>query len=75
MPRGLEREVVWDREHTYELNGDDSRSLATVGAFRVVPDSDLREDLLDPRSDSLDHLRHEGLVATVRSTSVTAGSC
>jgi hypothetical protein len=38
LPRGLEREVVWDHEQTYELNGDDSRSLATVGAFRVVPD-------------------------------------
>ena len=61
LPRGLEREVVWDHEHTYELNGDDSRSLATVGAFRVVPDS----DLLDPRSESLDHLRDEGLVATI----------
>jgi hypothetical protein len=61
LPRGLEREVVWDRDQTYELNGDDSRSLATVGAFRVVPDS----DLLDPRSDSLDHLRDEGLVATI----------
>jgi hypothetical protein len=61
LPRGLDREVVWDREQTYELNGDDSRSLATVGAFRVVPDS----DLLDPRSDSLDHLRDEGLVATI----------
>jgi len=61
LPRGLEREVVWDREQTYELNGDDSRSLATVGAFRVVPDS----DLLDPRSDSLDHLRDEGLVLTI----------
>lgn len=53
--------MVWDREQTYELNGDDSRSLATVGAFRVVPDS----DLLDPRSDSLDHLRDERLVATI----------
>ena len=61
LPRGLEREVVWDHEQTYELNGDDSRSLATVGAFRVVPDT----DLLDPRSDSLDHLRDEGLVATI----------
>lgn len=65
LPRGLEREVVWDREQTYELNGNDSRSLATVGAFRVVPEGDLREDLMDPRSDSLEHLCDQGLVATV----------
>jgi len=65
LPRGLEREVVWYRDQTYELNGDDSRSLATVGAFRVVPDRDLLDDLLDPRADSLDHLRDEGLVATI----------
>jgi type IV secretory pathway VirB10-like protein len=37
--------VVFDREHRYELNGDDSRSLATIGAFRVVSERDLQ----DPR--------------------------
>src|SRR4051812_32298835 len=47
------------------LNGEDSRTLATVGAFRVVPEGDLRDDTIDTRSDSLDHLRDEGLVATV----------
>jgi hypothetical protein len=31
LPRGLEREIVIDGHHQYELNGDDSRSLATVG--------------------------------------------
>src|SRR4051812_49640696 len=36
------------------LNGEDSRTLATVGAFRVVPEGDLRDDAIDPRSDSLD---------------------
>src|SRR3954468_18710051 len=44
LPRGLEREVVWDHDQTYDLNGDDSRSLATVGAFRVVPENDLLDD-------------------------------
>ena len=39
----FDREVVLDGEERYELNGDDSRSLATVGAFRVVPDSDQPE--------------------------------
>src|SRR5262245_28999059 len=38
LPSGLEREVVVDGNDRYELNGDDSRSLATVGAFRVVPE-------------------------------------
>ncbi|MBW8868221.1 MAG: hypothetical protein JF610_12990 [Acidobacteria bacterium] len=65
LPRGLEREVVWDRDQTCELNGEDSRTLATVGAFRVVPEGDLRDDAIDPRSDSLDHLRHEGLLDTM----------
>ena len=30
LPRGPERETVLDGEHRYELNGDDSRTLATV---------------------------------------------
>lgn len=30
-----------------------------------MPESDLRDKLLDPRNDSLEHLRDEGLVATV----------
>ena len=63
LPRGAEREVVWDHERAYELNGEDSRNLATVGAFRVVPEGDLRDprdELLDPRQDSLDHLREIG---------------
>ena len=45
LPRGLEREVVIDGDHRYELNGEDSRTLAAVGAFRVVAERDLR----DPR--------------------------
>jgi hypothetical protein len=65
LPRGLEREVVWDHDQTYDLNREDSRNLATVGAFRVVPEGDLRDDGMDPRSDSLDHLRVEGLVQTM----------
>jgi hypothetical protein len=69
LPRGLERELVLDGDHRYELNGDDSRTLATVGAFRVVAERDLR----DPRDDSpewrepdLRHLRDEGLTQTVQ---------
>jgi hypothetical protein len=68
LPRGPEREIVTDGDHRYELNGDDSRTLATVGAFRVVPERDLR----DPRDESNDwrepdlrHLRDEGLMRSV----------
>lgn len=60
LPRGEERELVVDRDRMYELNGEDSRTLAAVGAFRVVPEHDLDAD-----HDSLAHLRDEGLVATV----------
>jgi len=49
LPRGLEREIVMDGDHRYELNRDDSRSLATVGAFRVVAECDVR----DPRDESM----------------------
>src|SRR5690242_8706056 len=41
LPRGLEREVVVDGDHRYELNGDESRSLAAIGALRVVSEHDL----------------------------------
>jgi DNA-binding PadR family transcriptional regulator len=61
LPRGLEREIVLDRNHRYELNGEDSRRLATAGAFRVVPD----RDLCDPRKEDLRHLRDQGLIRTV----------
>jgi hypothetical protein len=60
LPRGEERELVVDRDRVYELNGDDSRALAAVGTFRVVPVQDL-----DPHHDTLRHLRQEGLVETV----------
>ena len=62
LPRGLEREIVVDeRDRTYELNGEDSRTLATVGAFRVVAESDLR----DPRDDGHRHLGDQGLMRSV----------
>jgi hypothetical protein len=60
LPRGEERELVAVRDHLYELDGEDSRTLAAVGAFRVVPEHDLDID-----HDTLDHLRGEGLVETV----------
>ena len=67
LPRGLERELVLDRDRVYEVNGEDSRILGAVGAFRVVPERDLdsRDDALDCRNDSLEHLIDEGLIRTV----------
>jgi hypothetical protein len=60
LPRSDERELVVDRDRVYELDGDDSRTLAAVGAFRIVPEHDL--DL--PR-DTLDNLHDQRLVETV----------
>ena len=67
LPSGLEREVVVDGNDRYELNGDDSRSLATIGAFRFVPEADLRDprDQTDARESDLRHLRDQGLVQFV----------
>jgi len=69
LPRGLEREHVRLRDHDYTLRGSESRTLASVGAFRVVPADGLRDSFnkpLDPRHGELWHLRDAGLVQTVR---------
>jgi hypothetical protein len=69
LPRGYERERVFDDDREYTLRGSESRTLATVGAFRVVPGHDLqdRDDRpLDPRNSELRHLREQGLVDMVR---------
>lgn len=69
LPRGPERELVRDRDREYTLRGSESRTLATVGAFRVVSSRDLRDHNgrpTDPRSGDLRHLCEQGLVETVR---------
>jgi hypothetical protein len=69
LPRGADREIVRDRDHEFSLRGSETRTLATVGAFRVVPASQLRDHsggLTDPRSGDLRNLRQQGLVDTVR---------
>jgi len=69
LPRGHEREIVRDRDREYTLRGSESRTLATVGAFRVVSSRDLhdnRDRLLNPRSSDLRHLREQGLVQVTR---------
>ncbi|RPJ83351.1 MAG: hypothetical protein EHM13_07675 [Acidobacteria bacterium] len=69
LPLGIERELVRDRDRTYEINGTDSRVLATVGAFRVVAESDLERAFDNPASarDSVKHLEAEGLLSRSRS--------
>jgi hypothetical protein len=37
LPRGPQRERVFDGDREYTLRGSESRTLATVGAFRLVP--------------------------------------
>jgi len=69
LPRGADRELVRDRDHDYSLRGSETRTLSTVGAFRVVPASKLRDHsgaAADPRSGDLRNLREQGLVETVR---------
>lgn len=59
LPRGRDREIVYDaRDREYTLRGSESRTLATVGAFRVVPARDLRDHAdrpADPRDGDLRH--------------------
>jgi hypothetical protein len=69
LPRGVDREIVRDRDREYTLRGSESRTLATVGAFRVVSSRDLRDHRdrpLSPRTGDLRHLRDQGLVETAR---------
>ncbi len=64
LPREEARERVYLHSRTYELRGSEARTLATVGAFRVVPAVDLRgQD--QSASNDVRHLRDLGLVRTV----------
>jgi hypothetical protein len=68
LPRGLERELVRDRDREYTLRGSESRTLSIVGSFRVVSSRDLRDHdsrPADPRKGDLRHLREQGLVRTI----------
>src|SRR5687767_13204959 len=69
LPRDVDREVVRDRGHEYSLRGSETRTLSTVGAFRVVPARRLRDHCgapADQRSGDLRNLREQGLIETVR---------
>lgn len=60
LPRGPARELVRDRDRDYTLNGSEARTLATVGAFRVVSERDLCNEGSDVR-----RLETQGLVERV----------
>lgn len=68
LPRGMEREHVHVHGEEYRLRGSEVRALATIGAFRVVPANDLRDDggrTGDVRHGELERLRRAGLIQTV----------
>ena len=68
LPSGLERERVHTHERDFDLRGSEVRTLATVGAFRVVPVDDLRDGRERPADlwhGDLDRLRTAGLIRTV----------
>jgi len=68
LPRGLERELVRDRDREYTLRGSESRTLSLVGVFRVIPARDLQDHdgrPCDPRKGDLRRLREQGLIRTV----------
>ena len=63
LPRGRERWPVRERDRVYEINATESRMLATVGAFRVVAESDLHDGRHDTHK-AQRHLEQEGLLRT-----------
>src|SRR5712691_7821824 len=68
LPRSPERQLVHDRDREYSLRESESRTLSTVGAFRVVSSRDLSDHdgrSADPHSGDLRHLREQGLIRTI----------
>jgi hypothetical protein len=64
LPRSRCRELIRERDRLYKINGSDSRTLATIGAFRVVSESDLHDarDESGESRRSLRHLESQGLL-------------
>jgi hypothetical protein len=64
LPRGHRRELVREHNHVYEINGAESRTLATIAAFRVIAESDLHEPREGQQTapGTLRHLEREGLI-------------
>lgn len=68
LPCGPERELVRGPGRDYRLNGSDTRTLSSVGAFRVVSERELhdpRDRLGDFRERDLRHLEKQGLIQRV----------
>jgi hypothetical protein len=63
LPRGHERRPVQERDRMYEINGTETRMLVTIGAFRVVSESDLHDGRDDTRR-AQRHLEQQGLLRT-----------
>jgi len=70
LPRGEQREPVQGQDRTYSLRGSESRVLATVGAFRVVPAEDLTDAARgrDVWHGDIERLAKQGLVEHTRIT-------
>lgn len=60
LPRSNARERVWLDDRAYDLRQSDVRTLAAIGAFRVVDVADMQSR--DPWQGDLKHLRQAGLV-------------
>jgi hypothetical protein len=60
LPRSDERERVWLNDREYRLRQSEVRTLAAVGAFRVVDAADVQSN--DPWHGDLNHLREARLV-------------
>jgi len=68
LPRGSAREQVRGASRSYELQGSEARALATVGAFRVVPEVALRyrdDPVQGGRMRELKRLHDLGLVRSM----------
>lgn len=68
LPRGRDREPVFVGDEVYDLRGSEVRSLAIVGAFRVVPADELVDDRGregDLWHGDLDRLRSADLIEPV----------
>jgi DNA-binding MarR family transcriptional regulator len=64
LPRADRREGIEFRDRVYQLRGSESRILATVGAFRVVPAADLADGRSTPDAftEDLRRLADQGLI-------------
>jgi DNA-binding MarR family transcriptional regulator len=68
LPRSDVRQRIHDRDREYSLRESETRTLATVGAFRVVSSRDLNDHHgreAEPNSGDLRHLREQGLIRTI----------